>query len=398
MVVVEHDRQTIESADYVLDFGPGAGKNGGRVIAQGTPAEIKNNPQSVTGPYLANKKKIKILENASAGQNRGAIKLQSCSQYNLKNIDVSFPLGKFIGVTGVSGSGKSTLVTETLYPALAKSLGYALKREPGQFTNLEGADKIRRVYLIDQSPIGRTPRSNPATYISVFTDIRQLFASLPEAKIRGLKPGHFSFNVRGGRCEACQGFGEIKIEMQFLSDIFVKCEVCGGQRYNSDTLEIRYKEKNIAEVLSLTVEEALSFFQNIPPIAHKLQTLMDVGLGYLQLGQPAPNLSGGEAQELKLPMSWLKRSGQTFYIWMAHHRLAFADLEKLIKVLRQLVNEGNTVVVIEHNLDLIKNCDWVIDLGPRGERGGKLLPRAPGGNCPKPRSYTGKYLKELLNF
>jgi len=401
VVVVEHDRQTIESADYVLDFGPGAGKNGGRVIAQGTPTEIKNNPQSVTGPYLANKKKIKILKNASAGQNRGAIKLQSCSQYNLKNIDVSFPLGKFIGVTGVSGSGKSTLVTETLYPALANSLGYVLKKEPGQFNALEGADKIRRVYLIDQSPIGRTPRSNPATYISVFTDIRQLFASLPEAKIRGLKPGHFSFNIRGGRCEACQGFGEIKIEMQFLSDIFVKCEVCGGQRYNSDTLEIRYKEKNIAEVLALTAEEALSFFQNIPPIAHKLQTLMDVGLGYLQLGQPAPNLSGGEAQRIKIAHELVKKgSGQTFYILDEPTTgLHFADLEKLIKVLRQLVNEGNTVVVIEHNLDLIKNCDWVIDLGPEGGgRGGEIIAQGtPEEIAQSPRSYTGKYLKELLN-
>lgn len=401
VVVVEHDRQTIESADYVFDFGPGAGKNGGQVIAQGTPAEIKNNPQSVTGPYLANKKKIKILRSENPGQNKGALKLQGCSQYNLKNIDVSFPLGKFIGVTGVSGSGKSTLVTETLYPALAQALGYTLKKDPGHFNVLEGAEKVRRVYLIDQSPIGRTPRSNPATYISVFTDIRQLFASLPEAKIRGLKPGHFSFNVRGGRCEACQGFGEIKIEMQFLSDIFVKCEVCQGQRYNSDTLEIRYKEKNIAEVLSLTVEEALSFFQNIPPIAHKLQTLIDVGLGYLQLGQPAPNLSGGEAQRIKIAHELVKKgSGQTFYILDEPTTgLHFADLEKLIKVLRQLVNEGNTVVVIEHNLDLIKNCDWVIDLGPEGgERGGEIIAQGPPAEIAQnPRSYTGKYLKELLN-
>lgn len=401
VIVVEHDRETIEESDYIFDFGPGAGDHGGKIIAQGSIEQIKKDPNSLTGQYLSGKKKISYLgpiQNLKTFDNELVIK--GCSQFNLKNIDVSFPLGNLICISGVSGSGKSTLINETLYHALMGKLTFNHRDKPGQFKSLEGVENIDKVIMIDQSPIGRTPRSNPATYTGIFSYIRDLFASLPEAKIRGYKAGRFSFNVKGGRCEACQGEGQVKIEMQFLPDIYVDCEVCHGKRYANETLEITYKGKNIAEILDLTAEEAFDFFRNIPGLYDKLQTLIDVGLSYIHLGQPAPTVSGGEAQRIKIATELGKRAtGKTLYMLDEPTTgLHFADLEKLLTVLRRLVNSGNTVLVIEHNLDVIKNADWIIDLGPEGgDKGGYIVAQGtPQEVSHNSKSYTGQFLKEIL--
>lgn len=381
VVVVEHDEEMMRQADFLADFGPGAGKNGGKVISSGTPNEVSNDKNSVTGAYLSGRlkisdslKNIKLPSDKETASN--SIKLLGANQFNLKDIDVEFPLGKLTSITGVSGSGKSTLLVETLYPALQAKLNPFFKGEIGKHKELLNADLIDKVILIDQSPIGRTPRSNPATYTGLFDPIRDVFALTREAKILGFKKGQFSFNLKGGRCEACEGQGQTKIEMQFMPDIWVSCEVCHGKRYNSQTLEILYKGKSIADTLDLTVGEALIFFDKHPQIREKLETLEDVGLSYMQLGQPATTLSGGEAQRVKLATELSKRqSGRTFYILDEPTTgLHFADVEKLLKVLRLLVSKGNTVVVIEHNLDIIKNSDHIIDLGPGGgDNGGKIV-------------------------
>jgi len=411
VIVVEHDREMMENADWIVDFGPGAGDHGGEIVAQGTVNEIKNNKNSLTGKYLTGEKQIKITTHTvlQPSNNTGssitkdsprAIIIRGCSQFNLKNIDVTFPLGKLICITGVSGSGKSTLLNETLYHALMQKINPYHRHNPGKFSKIEGVEYINKVILIDQSPIGRTPRSNPATYTGVFTYIRDLFAQLPEAKVRGYKAGRFSFNVKGGRCEACQGEGQIKIEMQFLPDIYVACEVCRGKRYSAETLEVLYKDRNIAEVLEMTVEEALNFFRNIPGLYERLKILYDVGLGYIQLGQPAPTLSGGEAQRIKIATELGKKAtGKTFYILDEPTTgLHFADLEKFLKILRTLVDMGNTVAVIEHNLEVIKNSDWVIDLGPEGgEKGGYIVAMGtPREIARAENSYTGQCLKQIL--
>ncbi len=401
VIVVEHDREMMENADWIIDFGPGAGDHGGEVVFEGTVGQIKKNRKSLTGQYLSGKKKIQFLTpNQPINQLTNQLKVSGCSQFNLKNINVSFPLGRLICITGVSGSGKSTLLNETLFHALMQKINPYHRQKPGKFSTLTGEEFIDKVILIDQSPIGRTPRSNPATYTGVFSYIRDLFSMLPEAKIRGYKPGRFSFNVKSGRCEACQGEGQIKIEMQFLPDIYVACEVCGGKRYNSETLEVSYKGKNIAEVLEMTVEETLEFFKNIPGLVDKLKTLYDVGLGYIHLGQPAPTLSGGEAQRVKIATELGKRAtGRTFYILDEPTTgLHFADLEKLLNVLRRLVEIGNTVVIIEHNLDVIKNADHIIDLGPEGgEKGGFVVASGTPKDVSKIKSsYTGQFLREIL--
>lgn len=382
VVVVEHDEEMMRQADYLADFGPGAGKNGGILVSSGTPEEVMKDKKSLTGQYLSGKKKIgssHILNQSSLNK---SIKINKASQFNLKNIDVEFPLGKLICITGVSGSGKSTLLVETLYPALQKEFNPFFKGDVGSFDSIEGLTdssgltSIDKVILIDQSPIGRTPRSNPATYTGLFDPIRDVFALTREAKVIGYKKGQFSFNLKGGRCEACEGQGQTKIEMQFMPDIWVNCEVCHGKRYNSQTLEITYKGKTISDVLDLTVSDALDFFDKHPKIYEKLETLKDVGLGYMQLGQPATQLSGGEAQRVKLATELSKRStGKTFYILDEPTTgLHFADVEKLLSVLRLLVSKGNTVCVIEHNLDIIKNSDWIIDLGPGGgDNGGQIV-------------------------
>lgn len=398
VIVVEHDREMIEHADFILDFGPGAGEHGGKIIAQGTPEEIKANPQSLTGKYLSQRKTITVKgkphNNASIGK---FLTIVGAREHNLKNITVDFPLGKLVCVTGVSGSGKSTLVYDCLYQALAKHFNPAHKEKPGNFDYLRGENNLTGVILIDQSPIGRTSRSNPATYTGVFTFIRQLFAQTKEAKIRGYPAGRFSFNLKGGRCEACQGEGQIKIEMQFLPDVFVTCEVCKGKRYNQDALEIFYKGKTIADVLEMTVEEAINFFPPLLGLYEKLKTLINVGLDYIRLGQPAPTLSGGEAQRIKLATELSKKNnGQTLYILDEPTTgLHFADLEKLLWVLRELVNKGNTVIVIEHNLDVIKNADYIIDLGYEGgEKGGKVIATGtPEEIAACQLSYTGQFLK-----
>jgi len=401
VVVVEHDRQTIENADYIVDFGPGGGKRGGKIIAQGSPATIKKSPHSLTGQYLKEKKTIPIFPKGKTINSQFLV-LKGCRQFNLKNINVSLPLGHFIGLTGVSGSGKSTLAISTIYRALAQKIGHPLVREKaGSFDKMEGEGNVQRVYLVDQSPIGRTPRSNPATYIGVFDDIRSLFAQLPEAKMRGYKKGYFSFNTKGGRCEACRGHGEMKIEMQFLPDVYVTCEVCHGKRFTEETLDITYKGKNIADVLEMTVAEAQEFFSSYPTITRKLKVLADIGLDYIKLGQPAPTLSGGEAQRIKIAHELVKQTiGHTLYILDEPSTgLHFADLEKLILILRRLVEKGNTVLVIEHNLDIIKNCDYLIDLGPGGgEKGGEIIASGtPKEVAQNPQSETGKYLKKILN-
>ncbi len=400
VLVVEHDRETIERADYVVDLGPGAGENGGYVVATGPPAEIAANPKSLTGQYLAGLKSIPVPTKRRKGNGK-TLTIFGARGNNLKSIDVRFPLGTFICVTGVSGSGKSTLVDETLYPILARAI-YRGKEQPLPYERVEGLEHIDKVINIDQSPIGRTPRSNPATYTGLFTYIRDLFAKLPEAKIRGYKPGRFSFNVKGGRCEACQGDGIIKIEMHFLPDVYVTCEVCKGKRYNRETLEIKYKGKSIADVLEMTVSQALEFFENIPPIKRKLQTLYDVGLGYIRLGQQATTLSGGEAQRVKLATELSKVStGRTLYILDEPTTgLHFEDIKMLLDVLNRLVDKGNTVVVIEHHMDVIKTADYIIDLGPEGgDEGGTVVATGtPEEVAQNPRSYTGQFLRKELGL
>ena len=398
LLVVEHDEDTMRAADYIVDIGPGAGVHGGQVVACGTAEEIMNTPGSITGDYLSGRKKVPVPEHRREG-NGHFLTIRGAAENNLRNVDVSIPLGTFTCVTGVSGSGKSSLVNEILYKRLAADLNRA-KTRPGKHAGIEGEEFLDKVIDIDQSPIGRTPRSNPATYTGLFNDIRDLFASTPDAKARGYGPGRFSFNVRGGRCEACSGDGLIKIEMHFLPDIYVPCEVCKGKRYNRETLEVRYKGKNIYEVLDMTVEEALPFFENLPRLYNKIKTLQEVGLGYVKLGQPSTELSGGEAQRVKLATELAKRStGQTIYILDEPTTgLHTADVHKLIEVLQKLVEVGNTVVVIEHNLDVIKTADHIIDLGPEGGDGGGTIVATgtPEEVAACPESYTGHYLKGVL--
>jgi excinuclease ABC subunit A len=398
ILVVEHDRETIEQADYVVDLGPGAGKQGGYVVATGTPMEIEANPNSITGQYLSYERYIPIPDSRKKGS-RHFLLLKGASGNNLKTINIKFPIGKFICITGVSGSGKSTLINETLYPILSRHF-FNSKTLPLEYESIEGLEHIDKVIAIDQSPIGRTPRSNPATYTGLFTYIRDLFAQLPESKIRGYKQGRFSFNVKGGRCETCQGDGVKKIEMHFLPDVYVTCEVCKGKRYNRETLEIRYRGKTIAEVLDMTVSDALEFFQKIPSIERKLQTLHDVGLGYIRLGQQATTLSGGEAQRVKLATELSKVStGNTVYMLDEPTTgLHFDDIKMLLNVLNQLVEKGNTVIVIEHNMDVIKTADWIIDLGPEGGHlGGRIIAEGTPEQIVKiENSFTGKFLKKEL--
>ncbi|OUN84427.1 excinuclease ABC subunit A [Flavonifractor sp. An52] len=398
LLVVEHDEDTMRQADYIVDIGPGAGVHGGQVVACGTAEEVMNIPGSITGDYLSGRKKIPVPAERRTG-NGHFLTVKGAAENNLQNVDVSIPLGTFTCVTGVSGSGKSSLVNEILYKRLAADLNRA-KTRPGKHRSIEGEEYLDKIIAIDQSPIGRTPRSNPATYTGLFNDIRDLFASTPDAKARGYGPGRFSFNVRGGRCEACQGDGLIKIEMHFLPDIYVPCEVCKGKRYNRETLEVRYKGKNIYEVLDMTVEEALPFFEHLPRLYNKLQTLYEVGLSYVKLGQPSTELSGGEAQRVKLATELAKRStGKTIYILDEPTTgLHTADVHKLIEVLQKLVDAGNTVVVIEHNLDVIKTADHVIDLGPEGGSGGGTIVATgtPEEVAVCPDSYTGQYLKRIL--
>jgi excinuclease ABC subunit A len=398
VIVVEHDEETMRAADWILDLGPGAGEHGGEVVCSAPAAEFLACDHSLTAAYLRGEQRIPMPAERRPGSGE-FLTVVGAAENNLKEITVRFPLRKFVAVTGVSGSGKSSLVVEVLYKRLNQFF-YRAKAKPGRYDTMEGLEQIDKVVNIDQSPIGRTPRSNPATYTNVFTDIRNLFARLPESKARGYKPGRFSFNVKGGRCEACRGDGIIKIEMQFLPDVYVPCEVCHGKRYNREALEIRYKGKNIADVLDMTVDEALQFFSNVPRIRNKLQTLSDVGLGYIRLGQPATTLSGGEAQRIKLSKELSRRAtGQTFYILDEPTTgLHFADIEKLLQVLHRLVDQGNTVVVIEHNLDVIKAADWLIDLGPEGgEAGGWLVAEGTPEEVSRvARSYTGQFLRPIL--
>ncbi|MDP9729201.1 excinuclease ABC subunit UvrA [Alicyclobacillus tolerans] len=398
LIVVEHDEDTMLAADHIIDMGVGAGAHGGQVIAQGTPQEVMSNEQSITGNYLSGRNFIPVPTERRHPDGR-YLEIRKAKENNLKNLSVKIPIGLFICVTGVSGSGKSTLVNEILYKSLARDLNKA-RVKPGRYESIRGMEYLDKVVDIDQSPIGRTPRSNPATYTGVFDDIRDLFATTNEAKIRGYKKGRFSFNVRGGRCEACKGDGIIKIEMHFLPDVYVPCEICKGRRYNRETLEVRYKGKNIADILDLTVEEALQFFENIPRISRKLQTLHDVGLDYMKLGQPATTMSGGEAQRVKLASELHRRSnGRTFYILDEPTTgLHVADIARLLTVLHRLVEQGDTVLVIEHNLDVIKTADYVIDLGPEGgDRGGTLVGTGtPEDICNLTNSYTGQFLRPIL--
>ena len=398
LIVVEHDRETIEAADYIIDIGPRAGEEGGYLVAAGTLEEIKACPASITGDYLSGRRKIAVPP-SRRGPNGNWLVIRGAREHNLKNIDVSIPLGVFTCVTGVSGSGKSTLINDILHRALAQRL-HGARQAPGDHDGIEGVEYLDKIIAIDQSPIGRTPRSNPATYTGVFDNIREVYAQTPEARVRGYKPGRFSFNVKGGRCEACRGDGIIKIEMHFLPDVYVPCEVCKGKRYNRETLEVNYKGKSIADVLDMTVSEALQFFKNIPRISRKLQTLYDVGLGYMRLGQPATTLSGGEAQRVKLATELSRRSnGKTLYLLDEPTTgLHFADISRLLDVLGRLVDAGDTVVVIEHNLDVIKMADYIIDLGPEGgEGGGRIVAQGtPEEVAQVPESYTGQYLAKVL--
>ena len=397
LIVVEHDEDTMRAADYVVDIGPGAGEHGGQVIATGTAEDIMKNPNSITGKYLSGKIKIPVPK--TRRKPKGFLKVVGAKENNLKNIDVKVPIGVLTCVTGVSGSGKSSLVNEILYKSLARKLNRA-RTIPGKCKKIEGMEQLDKVINIDQSPIGRTPRSNPATYTGMFDMIRDLFAATTDAKERGYKKGRFSFNVKGGRCEACSGDGILKVEMHFLPDVYVPCEVCGGKRYNRETLEVRYKGKTIYDVLEMTVEEALDFFKNVPRVLNKVQTLYDVGLGYLKLGQPSTTLSGGEAQRIKLATELSKRStGKTIYVLDEPTTgLHFADVHKLVEILHRLTDEGNTVVVIEHNLDVIKVADYIIDMGPDGgDRGGTVVVAGtPEQVAEHPTSYTGKYVKQML--
>ena len=397
LIVVEHDEDTMLAADYIVDIGPGAGEHGGEVVAVGNAQEIMQNPASITGQYLSGKRKIPVPKERK--KPTGWLKILGASQNNLKNINVDIPLGVFTCITGVSGSGKSSLTNEILYKRLARDLNRA-RIIPGKHKDILGLEQLDKVIDIDQSPIGRTPRSNPATYTGVFDLIRDLFASTADAKARGYKKGRFSFNVKGGRCEACGGDGILKIEMHFLPDVYVPCEVCGGKRYNRETLEVKYKGKSIYDVLNMTVEEALPFFEHVPSIRRKIQTLYDVGLSYIRLGQPSTELSGGEAQRIKLATELSRRStGKTIYILDEPTTgLHFADVDKLIEILRRLAEGGNTVVVIEHNLDVIKTADYIIDMGPEGgDRGGTVIATGtPEEVAICPQSYTGHYIKKYL--
>lgn len=397
LIVVEHDEDTMLAADYVVDIGPGAGEHGGEVVAAGTAKEIMKNKDSITGKYLSGKLQVPVPE--TRRKPTGFIKVVGAKENNLKNIDVKFPLGVFTCVTGVSGSGKSSLVNEILYKSLARKLNRA-RIIPGKCKGIEGIEQLDKVINIDQSPIGRTPRSNPATYTGMFDMIRDLFAATVDAKERGYKKGRFSFNVKGGRCEACSGDGILKVEMHFLPDVYVPCEVCGGKRYNRETLEVKYKGKNIYDVLEMTVEEAMDFFKNVPRVYNKVKTLYDVGLGYIKLGQPSTQLSGGEAQRIKLATELSRRStGKTIYVLDEPTTgLHFADVHKLVEILQRLTDEGNTVIVIEHNLDVIKAADYIIDMGPDGgDLGGTVVVAGtPEKVAEHKTSYTGKYVKMML--
>ena len=398
VLVVEHDEETIRTADWVVDIGPGAGEHGGEIISNGTLEALLAEPRSITGAYLRGERQVPIPKKRRKGSGK-ALKVTGAREHNLRSVDLRVPLGTFMSVTGVSGSGKSTLVTEVLYRALARELNGS--REPvGAFDRLTGSEHIDKIIEIDQSPIGRTPRSNPATYTGLFGPIRELFAGVPEARLRGYSPGRFSFNVKGGRCENCKGDGILKIEMQFLPDVYVPCEVCKGKRYNREALEIHYKGKSISDVLEMTIAEALDFFSAVPKVKAKLQTLYDVGLGYVHLGQPATTLSGGEAQRVKLSTELSRRAtGRTLYVLDEPTTgLHFADVEKLLEVLHRLVDGGNTVLVIEHNLDVIKTADWIVDLGPEGgDRGGRIIAEGTPEKIAATRgSATGEYLDRVL--
>jgi excinuclease ABC subunit A len=398
VLVVEHDEETIRTADWVIDIGPGAGEHGGHVIANGPLESLLAEPKSITGAFLRGERQVDVPAKRRRGNGRKLV-VKGAREHNLRDIDVAFPLGTFIAVTGVSGSGKSTLVDEVLYRALARDLSGS--REPvGAHDSVDGVQHIDKIIEIDQSPIGRTPRSNPATYVGLFGPIRELFAGTPEARVRGYQPGRFSFNVKGGRCENCKGDGIIKIEMQFLPDVYVPCEVCKGKRYGREALEIHYTGKNIADVLEMTISEALEFFSAVPNVQAKLQTLYDVGLGYVHLGQPATTLSGGEAQRVKLATELSKRAtGKTLYLLDEPTTgLHFADVDKLLQVLHRLVDSGNTVLVIEHNLDVIKTADWIVDLGPEGgHRGGRVIAEGtPETVAETNGSATGEYLARVL--
>jgi excinuclease ABC subunit A len=398
LIVVEHDEETIRSADWVLDIGPGAGEHGGELVHSGTLDELLANARSITAAYLRGDRAVPVPRRRRAGSGEW-LTIRGAAENNLRSIDVAFPLGRFVAVTGVSGSGKSSLVTQILYPALAARIWGARER-PGAHRAIEGIEAVDKVIEIDQSPIGRTPRSNPATYTGLWAPLRELLAAVPEARLRGYKPGRFSFNVKGGRCEACEGAGIVQIEMHFLPDVYVACEVCKGKRYNRETLEIHYKGRNVAEILEMTVDEALEFFAAVPSIRNKLQTLHDVGMGYVHLGQPATTLSGGEAQRVKLATELSRRAtGRTFYILDEPTTgLHFDDVARLLDVLGRLADAGNTVVVIEHNLDVIKAADWVIDLGPEGgDSGGQVVATGtPEQVARNAASYTGQYLRRVL--
>ena len=400
VIVVEHDEETMLESDYIVDIGPGAGIHGGEIVAAGTPAEVAANTASITGDYLSGRRQIAVPRERRSGSGE-YVTVYGAAEHNLRGIDVRFPLGKFICVTGVSGSGKSSLVNSILYPVLAHELNRATTFA-GKYDRIEGIEKLDKVICIDQSPIGRTPRSNPATYTGVFTDIRNLFAETQDARKRGFKPGRFSFNVKGGRCEACEGDGVKKIEMHFLPDVYVTCDVCRGHRYNRDTLEVRYKGKNISEVLDMTAEEGLEFFSAMPSIARKLRAMCEVGLGYVKLGQSSTTLSGGEAQRVKLASELAKRAtGRTFYLLDEPTTgLHTADVAKLIDVLQRLVDAGNTVLVIEHNLDLIKTADHIIDLGPDGgDGGGRIVASGTPEEVARcPESFTGQFLRDKLGM
>ncbi|MEY2672455.1 MAG: excinuclease, partial [Actinomycetota bacterium] len=399
LIVVEHDEDTIRTADWIVDIGPGAGEHGGEVVVSGPLEDLLSSKRSVTGDYISGRKKIEVPKKRREIDSKRIIRIEGAQENNLKNIDVEFPLGCFVAVTGVSGSGKSTLVNDIMYNSFARLLNNS-REVPGKHKRIKGMEQLDKVVHVDQSPIGRTPRSNPATYTGVFDHVRKLFADTAEAKMRGYQQGRFSFNVKGGRCEACNGDGTIRIEMNFLPDVYVPCEVCNGARYNRETLEVHYKGKTISEVLNMPIEEALEFFGAIPPIARHLQTLFDVGLGYVRLGQSAPTLSGGEAQRVKLASELQKRStGRTIYVLDEPTTgLHFEDIRKLLIVLQSLVDKGNTVIVIEHNLDVIKCADYVVDMGPEGgNKGGTVVATGTPEHVAKvSASHTGKFLKAIL--